>query len=461
MPADPTDPLEEPDESGRPGAAGAESERLHEEGIDPVDPIASLRNGGFLLYVLGSLVSNAGNLMRTTAVGWEIYARTKDPFSLGLVGLVLAVPVLLLALPAGALADRYPRKRLILIAQAGLAVSGLGLAWAAWTQAPLAFTYGFLLASGIIRAVGWPASQAFVTNLVPARQFANAAMWRSVAYQISATTGPLAAGILIAVYNPALVYALDAASSLVLLGALLLIVPGPQEMSTERRGWQSLLEGVRFVRRQPVILSTITLDMVAVLFGGATALLPIYATDVLGVGAAGFGWLRAMPSVGAIATGLILAVRPPMRRAGPAMLWAVAAFGAATLVFGLATEIVAFSALPMPAWAPFGLSLAALFALGAADNVSVVIRSTVIQLLTPDAMRGRVAAVNAVFIGTSNEIGEFESGTVAGWIGAVRTVTLGGILTLATVAAVAARWPALRRVGRMEDLEPPAAPEAA
>ncbi len=285
-------------------------------------------------------------------------------------------------------------------------------------------------------------------------------MWRSVAYQISATTGPLAAGILIAVYNPGVVYALDAASSLVLFGALLAVVPGPQEMSTERRGLQSLLEGVRFVRRQPVILSTITLDMVAVLFGGATALLPIYATDVLGVGATGFGWMRAMPSVGAIATGLILAVRPPMRRAGPTMLWAVAAFGAATLVFGLATEIVAVSALPLPAWAPFGLSLAALFALGAADNVSVVIRSTVIQLLTPDAMRGRVAAVNAVFIGTSNEIGEFESGTVAAWLGAVRTVALGGLLTLATVAAVAARWPTLRRVGRMEDLEPPPAPAA-
>ena len=453
---DPPDPLEEPDETRRPGAAGAESEVLREEGAEPVrtDPVASLRNTGFLLFVLGSLFSNAGNLMRTTAVGWEVYARTGDPFSLGLVGLVLAIPVLLLALPAGALADRYPRKRLILIAQAGLAASGAGLAWASWTGAPLAFTYGFLLASGIFRAVGWPASQAFVTNLVPTRQFANAAMWRSVSYQISATTGPLVAGLLIAVYSPGLVYALDAASSLVLLGALLLIVPGPQAMSTERRSWQSLLEGVRFVRRQPIILSTITLDMVAVLFGGATALLPIYATDVLGVGATGFGWMRAMPSIGAIATGLLLAVRPPMRRAGPAMLWAVAGFGVATLVFGLATEIVAFSALPMPAWAPFGLSLVALFALGAADNVSVVIRSTVIQLLTPDAMRGRVAAVNAVFIGTSNEIGEFESGTVAGWIGAVRTVALGGVLTLATVAAVAARWPALRRVGRLESLEP-------
>ena len=442
-----------PDETDRPGAAGAESEADRQAGAEPVggpgrtDALASLRHRGFRLYVLGSLVSNAGNLMRTTAVGWEVYARTKDPFSLGLVGLVLAVPVLLLALPAGALADRYPRRVLILIAQAGLAASGAGLAWASWTGAPLGSTYGFLLMSGVFRAVGWPASQAFVGNLVPQAVYANAAMWRSVAYQVSATTGPLAAGLLIAVYSPGLVYALDAASSVVLFACLLFVVPGPQEVSREERSWRSLLDGVRFVRGQPVILSTITLDMVAVLFGGATALLPIFATDVLGVGAEGFGWMRAMPSLGAIATGLVLAVRPPMQHAGRAMLLAVAAFGVATVVFGLSTS--------------FPLSLAALFALGAADNISVVIRSTVLQVLTPDAMRGRVAAVNAVFIGTSNEIGEFESGLVASWLGAVRTVAWGGVLTLATVAAVAARWPVLRRVGTLESLTPETAADGA
>ena len=454
MPADvPPDSLPRGSgETDRPGAAGSEADRRAAPASTParVDAIASLRNGGFLLFVLGSLVSNAGNLMRTTAVGWEVYARTKDPLSLGLVGLVLAVPVLLLALPAGALADRYPRKRLILTAQVGLAASGAGLAWASWTAAPLAFTYGFLLMSGVFRALGWPASQAFVTNLVPQAEFANAAMWRSVAYQLSATLGPLAAGVLIAVYSPGLVYALDASSSLVLFACLLFIVPGPQELNTEARSWKSLLDGARFVGRQPVILSTITLDMVAVLFGGATALLPIFAADVLNVGAEGFGWMRAMPSLGAIATGLVLAVRRPMRHAGRAMLLAVAAFGVATIVFGLSTS--------------FPLSLAALFALGAADNVSVVIRSTVIQLLTPDAMRGRVAAVNAVFIGTSNEIGEFESGLVASWIGAVRTVALGGVLTLVTVAAVAAKWPQLRRVGALDSLKPapfgPPAPAA-
>lgn len=440
--------METPDEQRRPSAPDAPAEVLHQTGAAPArpDPLASLRRPGFLLYLAGSLVSNAGNQMRTVAVGWEVYQRTQTPLSLGLIGLVLALPVLLLALPAGAAADRYPRKVLIQIAQVGLALSGVGLAWVSFTDGPIPLTYAFLLGTGIFRAVGWPASQAIVTGLVPAPMFANAAMWRSVAFQLSATLGPLAGGVLLALYSPGVVYLLDAASSLVLFGCLLFVVPTPQARSTEKRSWASLIEGARFVRRQPVILSTITLDMVAVLFGGAVALLPVYATDVLGVGASGFGWMRAMPSLGAIGMGLALALLPPMRRAGRALLVAVAAFGLATIVFGLSTS--------------YPLSLAALFCIGAADNVSVVIRSTVLQLLTPDAMRGRVAAVNAVFIGTSNEIGELESGVVASLIGSVATVALGGVLTLVTVTAVAVIWPPLRRLGSLEDLEPPEVPPA-
>ena len=440
--------METPDEQRRPSAPDAPAEALHQAGREPAapDPLASLRRPGFRLYLLGSLASNAGNQMRTVAVGWEVYQRTQTPLSLGLVGLVLAVPVLLLALPAGAAADRYPRKRLIQVAQVGLALSGAGLAWVSLTNGPLWATYAFLLGTGVSRAVGWPASQAIVTGLVPAPVFANAAMWRSVAFQLSATLGPLAGGALLAVSGPGAVYVLDAASSLVLFGCLFLITPTPQARTAEKRSWSSLVEGARFVRRQPVIMSTITLDMVAVLFGGAVALLPVYATDVLGVGATGFGWMRAMPSLGAIAMGLGLALLPPMRRAGRALLVAVAAFGLATIVFGLSTS--------------YPLSLAALFCIGAADNVSVVIRSTVLQLLTPDAMRGRVAAVNAVFIGTSNEIGELESGAVATLIGSVATVALGGVMTLVTVGAAAVFWPQLRRLGRLEDLEPPDAAPA-
>ena len=438
-----SDGLPEPDEGRRPAAPAAPSEADHQAGGRPAknDPIASLRQSGFALYLAGSLVSSAGNQMRTVAVGWEVYARTQTPLGLGLIGLTLALPVLLLALPAGAAADRYPRKTLILIAQVGMALSGLGLAWASYTAAPIGWTYAFLLGTGVFRAIGWPASQAIVTGLVPERLFPNAAMWRSVAFQLAATLGPLAGGFLVAWHGATTVYLADAASSLVLFGCLLFVFPTPQARSAEKKSWRSLVEGARFVRRQPVILSTITLDMVAVLFGGATALLPIYATDVLGVGAEGFGWMRAMPSLGAIAMGLALALLPPMRRAGRTMLVAVGAFGVATVVFGLSTS--------------YPLSLVALFCLGAADNVSVVVRSTVLQLLTPDAMRGRVAAVNAVFIGTSNEIGELESGTVATLLGVVPTVALGGVMTLVTVAAAARIWPALRRLGPLEDLRPP------
>ena len=417
--------------------------------VDAVDPIAALRHRDFLVYLLGSFVSNTGNQMRTVAVGWEVYERTREPISLGIVGLVLAVPVILLALPAGAAADRHSRRRIIMWSQAGLALSGLGLAWASASGAPLPWTYLLLLATGACRALGWPAATAIVAGLVPARTFPNAAMWRSVGFQLPATLGPLAGGFLLARYATATVYALDAVSSLVQVAALATLRPTPHARSAEPSSWRSLLEGIRYLARHPIILSTMVLDMVAVMFGGATALLPIYANDILQVGPQGFGWLRAMPSMGAIAMSLVLATRPPFRRAGRSLLVAVVVFGLATIVFGLSKS--------------YPLSLAALFALGAADNVSVVIRATVLQLMTPDGMRGRVSAVGVIFIGTSNEIGELESGVVAQalkpWAGTplntVATVVIGGAATLATVAAVAAGWPALRRLGRLDELLPP------
>jgi hypothetical protein len=201
------------------------------------------------------------------------------------------------------------------------------------------------------------------------------------------------------------------------------------------------MEGIHYLRRNPVLLSTMWLDMVAVLFGGATALLSVYATEVLGVGALGYGWLRAMLPLGAISMGLLLAILPPIRHGGKTLLWAVVGFGVATIVFGLSKS--------------FPLSLAALFVAGAADNISVVIRATVLQLMTPNSMRGRVSAVSVIFIGTSNEIGELESGVAAEWLGAVPAVTLGGVMTLVTVAAVAGIWPELRRLGALEHLQPP------
>lgn len=405
------------------------------------DPIASFRERGFLLFLIGSLISNTGNQMRTVAVGWEVYLRTHEPLSLGLIGLVLAVPVILLALPSGAAADRYSRRGLIMLGQAGTAVCGLGLAWTSWTHAPLVWLYLFLFGTGVFRAIAWPAATAIVVGLVPTKVFPNAAMWRSVAYQTAATLGPLLGGFLLAWWNPVAVYLIDAASSLVQVACLSFVHPRPQERQAEPHSWRSFLEGVRYLRQQPIITSTMTLDMLAVLFGGATAMLPIYASDILNVGATGFGWMRAMPSLGAIAMGILLATRPPFTRGGRTLLWAVVVFGVATIVFGLSKS--------------FPLSLAALFTLGAADCISVVVRATVLQLLTPDSMRGRVSAVSIIFIGTSNEIGEFESGVAAELIGTVVTVAGGGVMTLLTVAAVAMKWPELRALGSLEHLEPP------
>jgi hypothetical protein len=265
-------------------------------------------------------------------------------------------------------------------------------------------------------------------------------MWKSVGFQLAASLGPLAGGVLLAAWTPAGVYLIDAASSVVLIVCLFAVKPAPQKRAVEPTSWASVAEGIRFLRRQPVILSTMTLDMVAVMFGGVTALLPIYATDILNVGPTGFGWLRAMPSLGAIAMGLMLATLPPFRWAGRTLFWAVSVFGAATIVFGLSRS--------------FPLSLAALFTLGAADNISVVIRATVLQLLTPDSMRGRVSAVSVIFIGTSNEIGELESGLAAQWLGTVTAVVAGGVMTLATVVGVAAIWPQLAKLGSLEHLEP-------
>ena len=237
-----------------------------------IDPIASLRERKYLTFLLGSLVSNVGNQMRTTAVGWEVYHRTGEPLSLGIVGLVLALPVILLALPAGAAADRWSRRKIIMLAQAGMAASGLGLAWASYSHAPIAWTYLFLLGTGAFRALGWPAATAIVAGLVPAKVFPNAATWRSAGFQLAATLGPLAAGLLLAHYSATTVYLLDAASSVVQILSLLAVGATRALRDAEPHSWRSIADGVRFLRRRPVLLSTMVLDMVAVLFGGATAL---------------------------------------------------------------------------------------------------------------------------------------------------------------------------------------------
>lgn len=415
-----------------------------------VDPISALRHSGFLAYLLGGLISNTGSQMRIVAAQWEITIREPDPrqlaLRLGYIGLALVLPVILFALPAGAAADRFSRRWLIVISQVGLALCGVGLAWASWAHAPLLFIYLLLFGTGVFRALGWPAASAIVTGLVPAKTFSNAATWRSNAYQLASTIGPLASGFLLAWWSPYVVFLIDAASSLVLAICMLFIKPRAQERVIEPKSWRALLQGIHFLRRQPIILSTMTLDMVAVLFGGVVALLPIFATQVFNVGAVGLGWMRAMPALGSIVMGIIMAVRPPIQRGGRTILITVLIFGVATIVFGLTTS--------------FAVSLTALFILGAADNISVVIRQTVLQLLTPDSMRGRVTAVSVIFIGSSNELGEFESGVAASFLGLVPAVVFGGVMTLVTVGVVAVVWPELLRLGSLEHLEPPDPAEA-
>src|SRR3954471_25032785 len=284
-----------------------------------VDPISALRHSGFLVYLLGGLISNTGSQMRIVAEQWEIINREpgnlqKQALLLGYIGLALVLPVILFALPSGAAADRFSRRWLIAIAQLGLAACGVGLAWASWVKAPLLLMYLLLFGTGVFRALGWPASSAIVAGLVPPKIFSNAATWRSNAYQLASAVGPLAGGFLLAWWNPYVVFLIDAASSVVLAVCMIFIKPQPQERVVEPHSWRAVLQGIHFLRRQPIILSTMTLDMVAVLFGGVVALLPIFATQVFNVGAVGLGWMRAMPAMGSILMGFILAMRRPIQR---------------------------------------------------------------------------------------------------------------------------------------------------
>jgi MFS family permease len=431
-----------------------------------VDPISALRHKGYLLYIVGGLVSNIGTQMRIVAVQWELTLREPDLGKLALLlaymGLALVLPVLLFALPAGAAADRFSRRWLIMIAQIGSAFCGVGLAWASSTKAPLLLVYLLLFGTGTFRALGWPASSAIVTGLVPAKIFSNAATWRSNTYQLATAVGPVVGGFLLKLSSPVMVFLIDAASSVVLAVCMLFIVPRPQERVAEPKSWRAFLQGIHFLRRQPIILSTMTLDMVAVLFGGVVAVLPIFAKrffsdpnqQVLAL-----GWMRALPALGSIVMGIILATRRPIQRGGRTILLTVATFGVATIVFGLSASdsmLTKFSPTTLfGVSACYALALAALFVLGAADNISVVIRQTVLQLLTPDSMRGRVTAVSVIFIGSSNELGEFESGMAASLLGLVPSVVFGGVMTLVTVGIVSAIWPELLRLGSLEHLTPP------
>ena len=382
--------------------------------------------------------------MLQVALGWELYERTHSALALGLVGLVTAIPVVVLALPAGHLADRMDRKKIVIIAQMVFVTMSLSLAALSYVTGPILLMFAILLVRGTAQAYNNPARSALLPRLVPQEVFANAVTWSSSGFQIAAVIGPAIGGLVIAIEHRATdAYILDAALTSIYFVMLLGIrgdaVPKGEAANAlkprERMTIESLVAGMRFVRDTKVILAALTLDLFAVLFGGATALLPIFAKDVLQVGPEGLGWLRAAPSVGALVVMLTIAHRPPMQRTGWSLILAVAGFGIATVVFGLSRS--------------FYLSMAMLLLLGGLDGISMIIRGTLVQLWTPDEMRGRVSAVNSVFIDMSNELGGFESGALAAAVGPIVAVVGGGIGTIVVVAGVAWAWPELRRLGAM------------
>lgn len=383
--------------------------------------------------------------MLQVALGWELYERTHSALALGMVGLVTVVPVVLLALPAGHLADKMDRRKIVIAAQAVFILMSLSLALLSYERGPIWVMFLILLVRGTAQAYNNPARSALLPRLVPADVFTNAVTWSSSGFQIAAVVGPALGGLVIALEHRATgAYIVDAILTTTYL-AMLVAIKGDQVPPAasanalkprERITLESLIAGMRFVRDTKVILSALTLDLFAVLFGGATALLPIFAKDILQVGPEGLGWLRAAPSVGALAVMLTIAHRPPMQKTGWTLIWAVTGFGVATIVFGLSRS--------------FTLSMLMLLILGGLDGISMVIRGTLVQLWTPDEMRGRVSAVNSVFIDMSNELGGFESGALAAAVGPVAAVVGGGIGTVLVVAGVAWMWPELRRLDELK-----------
>ena len=405
------------------------------------DPYRALRYRDFRLFFLATFLSSIGQQMLSVAIGWELYQRTNSALALGLVGLVQVLPVMALSLFTGSLADRVNRKRMMLSAQILFVLSVLGLTVLSYLQGPIWLMYCCLLLIGISASFSGPVSSALLSQTIPESAFENAATWESSAWQLASVGGPALGGLLIALFHRATpVYVLDVLALSVVIFCIALLradyrprkQPVSEGKSTTLR---SLAEGLRFLRQSQVILAAITLDLFAVLLGGATTLMPIFARDILRVGPTGLGLLEAAPSVGALCMTLGLAYTPPFKKAGRALLLAVAVFGLATCIFGVSRI--------------FGLSLLSLALLGAMDNVSVIIRSTLVLVRTPDEMRGRVASVNALFISMSNELGGFESGLAAQLFSPLIAVVAGGLGTMLVVGLVAACWPEMRRLGAL------------
>lgn len=397
------------------------------------------RHRNFAFYLSSRLLGTMAVQMQSVAIGWQVYAQTHNLFYLGMIGLAQFAPFLLLILYAGHAADRYNRRNIIASCMAAQLLCGLALL--GFTHSSMAAVwpiFAVLVLFGSARAFMSPATQAVLVNMVPPQDFSKAVALASSSFHVAVILGPTLGGLLY-IYGPGAVYAV---ASLMLLAAVTLMAstrPAPQATRNEPATWHSVLEGLRFVFSRPIVLGAISLDLFAVLFGGATALLPALAHDVLHVGPTGLGLLRTAPGAGAAVCSIALAFWPIKQRVGAWMFGGVAVFGVCTVLLGVTER--------------FDVALACLLLLGAGDMISVYVRHLLVQFETPDAIRGRVSAVNSVFIGASNELGEFESGITAGWFGLTRVIVFGGVATLAVTAAWAWRFPVLSRMNRFPHLD--------
>lgn len=394
----------------------------------------------FSLYQLARFLVVAGLEMQSVAVGWQIYEITKRPLDLGLVGLAQFSPGILLFLVTGHAADAFNRRKLLMACYAGFGVcSALLLFYALSGLRTVLPMYGIVVLLGVVRSFNNPASRSLLPQIIPEEHLQNAIAWNSSVNQGGTILGPSLGGLIYAVAKgPAAVYT---ASMLAAAGAAFLMSQIKLHIKARPReplSLKSVFAGLHYIRKTKIILGSISLDLFAVLLGGAVALLPVFAAEVLRTGPWGLGLLRASPAIGAGSMALLLAHRPFRSRAGLTMLWCVGGFGAFTVLFGISRSLV--------------LSMVALILVGSMDMVSVVVRSTLVQLATPDEMRGRVSAVEMIFIGASNEIGQFESGLTAQWFGAVPAVILGGVGTLLITALWAWNFPELRRVEKLSSL---------
>ncbi len=391
----------------------------------------AFRTRDYRFLLAGNVSWVLGSQMLQIVVGWDLYQATRSPLALGNVGLVQIVPVLLLTFAAGHVADRYDRRKTLVIAQGIVAMTGFVLAFSG-TWRGVTLIYSCLFLSAVARTFQFPAASSLLPKIVPMEHLSNAISWNGMGREMATMTGPAIAGLLLAWLGSSAVYLAQAAASvLTVICYASLKSPGPPEAASDAGGLKAVGEGIRFVFREKLVLGAMSLDLIAVFFGGATALLPIFAEDILRIGPQGLGWLRAAPALGAGTMAFWLAHRPPIRRAGITLLSVVAGFGIATMGFAISRS----------EW----LSFALLAATGALDSVSVVLRSYLVHSRTPDPLRGRVNAVNALFISSSNQWGAVESGLAAKWLGTVPSVVFGGAATVFVAAIITAASTSLRR----------------